>query len=59
MTWIVLIGEDKGHQCELPWSVNEPGMGAIHLQKRHAGSIWQCECLLKYEWSGRKWSRLK
>jgi hypothetical protein len=55
MTWVVLNGEDSGHKCDLPWSVGEPGMGAIHLQKRHAGSVWKCECGRLHEWSGRKW----
>lgn len=53
--WIKLIGE-KGHMCDLPWSVDEPRMGATHLQKRHAGSIWECDCGLKYEWNGKKFN---
>jgi hypothetical protein len=51
--WIKLIGE-KGHVCDLPWSVDEPSMGATYLQKRHTGSIWECECGLRYEWKGKK-----
>ena len=58
MTWIVLNGE-KGHTCDLPWSVNEPGMGAIHLQKRHEGSIWECSCSKQYEWLGKKWRAIQ
>jgi len=54
VTWIILNGE-KGHSCGLPWSVDEPGMGATHLQKRHAGSVWECKCGKQYEWSGKKW----
>ena len=51
--WIKLVGE-KGHECDLPWSINEAMMNAIHLQKRHTGSVWQCDCGLKYEWNGKK-----
>lgn len=58
MTWVVLKGEDHGHKCDLPWSVDEPRMGATTLQKRHAGSIWECSCLIRYEWNGKKWLRL-
>ena len=58
MTWIILNGEDNGHKCNLPWSVNGPSMGATHLQKRHAGSIWECKCSIRYEWSGKKWIQL-
>ena len=53
--WIKLIGEPE-HVCKLPWSVDSPKMAAIQLQKRHAGSIWQCDCKLKYEWDGEKFN---
>ena len=54
--WIKIIGENKQHKCNLPWSVDEPGMGATHLQKRHTGSIWQCECGKSYTWNGKKFA---
>lgn len=53
--WIKIVGE-QGHLCDLPWSVEPPRMGVTHLQKRHAGSIWKCDCGLKYEWNGKKFS---
>jgi len=53
--WILLNGEKDIHKCNLPWSLDVKGMSATHLQKRHSGSIWKCECKLKYEWSGKKW----
>lgn len=55
MTWIKLNGENKP-QCSLPWSVGEPGIGATHLQKRHAGSVWECSCGIQHTWSGSDWS---
>lgn len=51
--WIKVNGE-SGHDCKinLPTTVN----GYMNqLQKRHAGSIWQCNCSNRYEWSGKEW----
>lgn len=53
--WIKLVGE-VGHECQLPWSISDETVNGIHLQKRHAGSIWQCHCGLKYEWNGKKFN---
>lgn len=53
--WIKLIGEE-GHRCDLPWSVHVRIMGAVHLQKKHKGSIWECDCGLRYEWNGKKFN---
>ena len=47
---------EAGHECQLPWSVKENMMNSTHLQKRHAGSIWQCDCKLKYEWDGKNFT---
>ncbi len=57
MTWINVNGEG-GHSCDLPWSIDSAKMGATHLQKRHAGSIWQCSCKTQYEWSGKDWLKI-
>ena len=51
--WIKLIGE-KGHMCDLPWAIDAHTTAGTHLQKRHAGSIWECDCGLKFEWNGKK-----
>ena len=54
-TWIKVVGEPE-HNCDLPWSLeNSIHMGSIHLQGRHAGSIWQCDCNRIYIWNGRVW----
>ena len=58
MTWVILNGE-VGHSCDLPWSVEKPSTGSTHLQKRHAGSVWECSCGKQYEWSGKKWGNAK
>jgi hypothetical protein len=54
--WIALNGEDTAHSCVLPITVEDKAYGTM-LQKRHAGSVWKCECGLKYEWLGKKWGR--
>jgi hypothetical protein len=51
--WIVLKGENS-HKCSLPDFVENKPYSTM-LQKRHAGSVWKCECNLMYEWSGKKW----
>ena len=55
--WIELKGE-KNHSCNLPDFVEGSGPSATHLQKRHKGSIWECDCKMQYEWSGKKWKQL-
>lgn len=55
--WILLNGENTTHKCALPNLVENRFYGTT-LQKRHAGSIWKCECNLKYKWLGKKWGKL-
>lgn len=53
--WIKINGE-LPHSCNLPSFIDSiSGPGATQLQKRHLGSVWQCKCKIKYEWSGKKW----
>jgi hypothetical protein len=54
--WIKINGENNSHKCDLPMTIDGPSISATMLQKRHVGSIWQCSCNIKYEWSGKKWS---
>lgn len=56
--WITLLGEDTSHKCFLPKTVEIQVFGGTSLQKRHAGSIWQCDCNKKYQWSGKQWEEL-
>lgn len=55
--WVVLNGEDFSHECPLPDSVG-PVLYGVSLQKRHAGSVWKCECGAMHEWSGKKWKEV-
>lgn len=57
-TWIKINGEPP-HSCNLPSTINShSGPSAIHLQKRHMGSIWKCKCGIKYKWDSDEWSQI-
>jgi len=57
--WIKIKGEDKSHKCNLPWSLDVHGMSGTHLQKRHEGSVWKCECKLEYRFNGKKFKLVR
>jgi len=53
--WIKLVGEVK-HTCDLPWSLGGVGMSPTHLQQKHQGSIWECDCGERYIWDGKSFN---
>ena len=53
--WIKIVGE-AAHKCDLPWAIDAHTMSGTHLQKRHSGSIWECDCGERYEWDGKDFS---
>jgi hypothetical protein len=53
--WIKIVGE-AAHKCDLPWAIDAHTMSGTQLQKRHSGSIWECDCGERYEWDGKDFS---
>ena len=56
--WISIVGEKTMHECYLPTTLEKMPAYGTSLQKRHAGSVWQCNCNKLYRWSGKKWEAL-